>query len=84
VNAADIRAYARRRWNLVEALKADFWAQEKQSLGPAGSLRIADGLRRHARLLHPGGQSEQERAEDLRSHDAVARKLRLVRPHRDR
>lgn len=84
MKAEDIRAYVRRRWDLVEVLKAEFWAQEKPRMGPLNSLRIADDLRRHALALHTEGPSDLERAEDLGSHQAVASKLRLVRPHADR
>ena len=84
MKAEDIQAYVRRRWDLVDALKAQFWATEKPRLGALLALRLADELRRQALILHPEGPTDLERVEDIRAHAAVASKLRLVRPHPER
>lgn len=74
----------RRRWDLIEAAKSVFWAREKAHQSPVEALRLADGLRRQALATHSGGPTGRERAEDLHSHEAVAKKLRLAGPHPDR
>lgn len=51
---------------------------EKRRLDADGALRIGDSLHELVRALRPDWPSDEERAEDLRSHEAVARKLRLV------
>jgi hypothetical protein len=84
VRSEDIRAYVRRRWDLIEAAKSGFWAREKAHQSPVEALRLADGLRRQALARHPDGPTGRERAEDLRSHEAVAKKLRLAGPHSNR
>lgn len=74
-----LQEFARRRWDLVERLKAEFWAAEKRAMTPHEALRLAETLRRHAEATRPSWPSEDERLDDLRSHQEVARKLRLVR-----
>jgi hypothetical protein len=78
VNAEDLRRFARRDWESVAALKAEYWVAEKRRLDAEGALRVGDGLRELVRALRPDWPAEEERAEDLRSHEAVAGKLRLV------
>ena len=78
MDAEDLRRFARRDWESVAALKAEYWVAEKRRLDAEGALRIGDGLREQVRALRPDWPSDDERAEDLRSHEAVARKLRLV------
>jgi hypothetical protein len=64
----------------VDRLKADFWAEGKRALTPLAALEIAEGLRRQAIALKPAWPSPEDRAEDLRSHQEVARKLAVARP----
>jgi hypothetical protein len=78
--AEDVRAYAGRRWDLAEALKAGHWAREKAALG---SLRIADSLRRHALRVRGGASHEADRADDLRAHVELGWKLRCVGSNRN-
>lgn len=79
-----LQEFAHRRWDLVERFKAEFWAAEKRAMTPHEALRLADALRRCAASMRPGWPSEEERLDDLRSHQEVARKLRLVRSHSHR
>ncbi len=53
-------------------------------MSASDSMRLADDLRRYVLWVQPGGASDLERDDDLRSHAAVAEKLRLARPHRNR
>ena len=76
MDAKDLRAFATRRWDLVAALKADFWTSEKRRLDALGALRIGDRLREQVRILRPDWPTDAERTEDLRVHEAVARDLR--------
>jgi len=74
-----IQEFARRRRDLVERLKADFWATEKRGLTAGEALGLADGLRRQAATLKPGWPSAEEREQDLRFHQELAEKLGAVR-----
>ena len=78
MHSRDVRDFAHRRWDLVERLDADFWAAEKRHTSLVELLRLADGLRLHARRLRPSWPSDEERAEDLEMHASVARKLAVV------
>lgn len=77
MNAADLRAYAARRWDLVEGEK-DFWrAQRYRQHGPAATLAAALALRERWRRIH-GAPSEARRAADFAHHVELKRKLESV------
>ncbi len=81
---SDILAFAHRDWAMLAESKAAHWAKQKKSLGPAEAIRIGDALRRHARALHPGWPTEEDRAQDTATHARVASSLRRVRLRRNR
>lgn len=74
-----LQEFARRRRDLVERLKADYWVAEKHVLTPFEALCIADGLRRQVALLKPDWPSAEEREQDLRFHQELAEKLGAAR-----
>ena len=74
-----LQEFARRRRDLVERLKAEYWAAEKHGLTPFEALRLADGLRRQVALLKPDWPSARERAQDLQFHQQLAEKLGAAR-----
>jgi hypothetical protein len=80
VEVEALQEFARRRRDLVERLKAEFWSEEKRRLTPVEALAVADGLRRHTASIRPEWPSDRERARDLRSHQELSRKLALARP----
>jgi hypothetical protein len=75
----EIRAFADRDWGRVEEAKRRYWADRKQTLSPAEALEVAEGLRRHVRVIRPDWPSPAERAEDLEMHAKVAALLHSVR-----
>jgi hypothetical protein len=79
VNDDEIRAFAGRRWSLVEDAKRRYWIERKKILSPAEALAVVEGLRRHVRAMKPDWPSQAERAEDLEMHAKVAASLRRVR-----
>ncbi len=81
---ADIVAFVRREWWLVEEEKAAFWAQHKRAVSAAEALRLGDELRRHARLIQPAWPDAAERADDLAVHVRVSEALRAVARHHAR
>jgi hypothetical protein len=84
VEVDDLKEFARRRRDLVDRLKADFWAERKRALTPLDALEIAEGLRRQAIALKPEWPSPEDRADDLHHHQELARKLAVARPRTDR
>jgi len=67
----DLRAFAQRRWDLVEREKTRFRVERFRQGGPAASFAAARGLRERFRRLHPAGPSAEDRKADLDSHVAL-------------
>jgi hypothetical protein len=78
VNPADIAAFARREWHLVEDLKAKYWAERKRTLLPADALQLGDELRRYVLRVRPGWPGTADREDDLNTHVRVAEALGAV------
>jgi len=62
----DLRAYANRRWDLVDAEKLRARAERFMREGPAGCVRASEELLAYARA----SGASSDRAEDLRRHIA--------------
>jgi hypothetical protein len=75
VNLDDVRAYARRRWEMVAALKHEHWARERAARGPAATFEVSQALWAHVRQLHPDWPSVEERRADLAHHVALKRAI---------
>lgn len=67
-----LRDFMNRDWAASARAKEEAWLSFKQEHGPAGGVRVADELRRQARLARPDWPSERERQEDMEMH------LRLI------
>jgi hypothetical protein len=80
----EIAAFARRKWQDAERLKAQFWAERKAALSPIAAIGLGDDLRRQARAVRPDWPAEHDRADDLAMHRRVAEALRAVKPPRAR
>ncbi|HET9766765.1 MAG TPA: hypothetical protein VFS60_07950 [Thermoanaerobaculia bacterium] len=78
MRAEDLRRFALRDWELLAALKAEYWVAEKRRLGPAGALRLGDRLREYVRALRPDWPDEAEREADLAHHIRLSEALRSV------
>ena len=60
-------------------VRTEYWVARLRRLGPAESLRVADGLWRHVRSVRPDWPDRQEREADLAAHVAVLEALSRAR-----
>ena len=72
MDAADLRRFARRDWDLIAQSKEDFWLAQKEALTPAESIAMAAELWRYARTIKPDWPNDEERAADLAAHVRLA------------
>ncbi len=63
-----IRAFMARDWQRARDAKDAYWAERVGRLGPVEAMRIAEELRRQARLQHPAWPDAASRRDDLRHH----------------
>lgn len=73
-----IRAYVRRDWNRIAALKRARWRRRRQRLGASEGFRIGGALYEHARLTRPQWPSPASRRDDLDHHIELTDRLRAV------
>jgi hypothetical protein len=78
VDAADIRAFVQRDWQLLREYKERAWEPVKGARGATAAVLAAESLRLAARELTPEWPSEVDRRVDLESHARVSRALRSV------
>jgi hypothetical protein len=71
-------AYRNRRWDLVQAAKEDFWANEARRGGAAAGLVASEALFEHMRSVDPSWPSPGERQADYEHHMSLVEKLRRV------
>ena len=74
MNAADLRAYASRRWDLVEQEKDRWRAHRYRQDGPAATLLASLRLRLRWRQEH-GEPTAERRDQDFAHHVELKRKL---------
>lgn len=79
MDASEIRAFAGRRWDLVEESKVRARAERFRLGGPAACLRAAAELRERWYRLHPEGPSTRTREADFDHHVEVSMKLARIR-----
>ena len=77
-----IRELVGRDWAAVRRVKDSYWAERIARLGAAEGFRIADELRRQARLQHPGWPTAAERREDLAAHARLVERFQRARSAR--
>ena len=88
MNPAELRAYARRAWDVGERLEREHWRQEIAARGPLATFEASQVLWEHMRRVRPDWPSLEERREDLAHHIALKRALDraagafLARAHR--
>jgi hypothetical protein len=75
----DLRAFAARRWDEVEALDVAWWVERLRTAEAGEAARLGDELRRFVRETRPAWPDESSRASDLASHVEVGEALRRVR-----
>jgi hypothetical protein len=78
VEPADLKAFARRNWDMVSEAKTAFWLEQKDGMAVADVLELADQLRLHASAVRPDWPTPEERSEDLAVHLRVSEALRAV------
>jgi hypothetical protein len=71
-----IREYMSREWNAARQRKDGYWGERIARLGPVEGFRVADELRRQARMMDPGWPSGALRREDFEWHVRMAERLR--------
>jgi hypothetical protein len=74
-----LRAFAQRRWDLIERGKREFLAERYRDGGPMAARAAAARLLDRWRALHPDAPLPSMRAADLEAHVAFARKLDKAR-----
>jgi hypothetical protein len=79
-----IREFLARDWAAVRRAKDSYWGERIALLGASEGLRIADELRRQARLQHPDWPTAVDRRADLDSHRRLAERLHRADPTRRR
>ena len=72
---ADLRAFAHRRWDLIDREKLGFLADRFRRGGPAAARAAAIRLLQRWRRLNPDTVSPERRADDFTSHVALKRQL---------
>jgi hypothetical protein len=75
-----LRAFLERDWDALAHAKEEAWMAQKRAKGPAGSLRVADELRRQAMLARPGWPTARDRQEDHAAHLRLVELIRRVPP----
>jgi hypothetical protein len=68
MNSADIRAFARRDYALLERFKEEHRARRFREQGASATLEVAEALFEHARQAAPDFPSERYRKDDLEHH----------------
>jgi hypothetical protein len=68
MDAASVRRFVDRPWDLLRAAKRRHWAEEVAARGPEAPLRASRALWLHMRRVRPDWPSDAERAEDLAHH----------------
>jgi hypothetical protein len=72
MNAADLRDFCARDWQLIERVKSDCWLEWKAAATPSAAFELAAGLLQYARALRPDWPNTSEREADLAAHSHVA------------
>jgi hypothetical protein len=63
-----LRQFARRDWSAAAQAKRDYWAEAYRRFGSGVARRTSTRLLDHARSVHPGFPTDEDRAHDLRHH----------------
>lgn len=71
LDPADLRAFARRQWGLLD----DADREARASASPADRWRLANALYASARATNPGWPTDADRLEDLAHHSRMRRLL---------
>jgi hypothetical protein len=72
MNAADLRAFCARDWQLIERVKSDCWLERKAAATPSATFELAADLLQYARAVRPDWPNTTEREADLAAHIHVA------------
>ena len=75
----DVRAFARRRWDVAEDEKRAFIAAQYRA-DPIAHARSVDALRDHLRAVRPEWPTRADLERDLEDHVELKRKLDRAAP----
>jgi hypothetical protein len=84
MNAADLRAFCARDWQLIERVKSDCWLKQKAAATPSAGFELGADLLQYARAVRPDWPNTSEREADLAAHIRVASLLQRVSQIRSR
>ncbi|MFN0249218.1 MAG: hypothetical protein ACKV2T_20205 [Kofleriaceae bacterium] len=76
---AHVREFMKRDWGLLRVLKRQYWRERLDRGGLAEALRVTEQMRQLCLSLNPAWPSEQERNDDLETHQRVAKALLKTR-----
>lgn len=82
MDAADLRGFARRDWELIAQSKEDFWLEQKAAMTPSESIAMAAELNLYVRSIKPDWPNDEERAADLAAHLRLAEIFLQAARHR--
>lgn len=79
IHPDDIRAFAARRWDLLEDAKREHIA-ERYRMDPSAHVRSVHALREHLRAVRPEWPTREDLARDLADHISLKQKLDRAAP----
>ena len=79
MDAAQIKAWVNRDWEMVEQMKTRRWLDLKTGIAPSAVFRLAQELRDYTCNLRPDWPSPAERQADLAEHIRLSGILKRVR-----
>jgi hypothetical protein len=71
----DVRAFVRRDWDAIAAVKSAYWTGRFQQEGWLPAWTAADELWADLRRARPDYPNDDERAQDLAAHRLLCRRL---------
>jgi hypothetical protein len=75
-----VRAYLARNWEAARDNKRRYWHDRLAKGGLAEALRVTEQLRAWTAANNPSWPTEQQREEDLATHQRVAQALAATAP----
>ncbi len=82
MDAADLRNFARRDWQLIAQSKEDCWLEQKARMTPSEAIAMAAELNLYVRSIKPDWPDDEERAADLAAHMRLAELFLHAARHR--
>jgi hypothetical protein len=85
MDPAAVRGFVERDWERKAALKRRYWAERYRREGARATLEASRALREHLEIVRPDWPTAEDRAADLRHHQAfIAMLARAAHAFADR